>query len=134
MVRRAPLLFNRDGAGRSLGEVATRAGSGSCPDLEDFKIGAGNDLGGVVAGTTYGRVALMVKTTVYLDETIALRVRQLAKTKGRSQAEVIRDALETYTRDVERPRPKGIGAYSSGRSDISERAEEILREAARKRG
>lgn len=87
-----------------------------------------------MAGTTYGRVALMVKTTVYLDETIALRIRQLAKTKGRSQAEVIRDALETYTRDVERPRPKGIGAYSSGRSDVSERAEEILREAARKRG
>ncbi|HSL82169.1 MAG TPA: ribbon-helix-helix protein, CopG family [Thermoanaerobaculia bacterium] len=75
----------------------------------------------------------MVKTTVYLDETIALKVRQIARTVGRSQAEVIRAALETYTREAERPRPKGIGAYRSGRSDVSEKAEEILRRAARKR-
>lgn len=75
----------------------------------------------------------MVKTTVYLDETIALKLRQIAKAADRSQAEVIRDALETYTREVERPRPKGIGGYRSGRSDVSQKAEEILRRAARKR-
>lgn len=75
----------------------------------------------------------MVKTTVYLDETVAVKLRQIAKAADRSQAEVIRDAIETYTRDVERPRPKGIGAYRSGRSDVSETAEEILRRAARKR-
>jgi hypothetical protein len=72
----------------------------------------------------------VVKTTVYLDETVAWKVRQLAKTAGRSQAEVIRDALETYTREAERPRPKGIGTRASGRSDVSARAEELLREAA----
>jgi metal-responsive CopG/Arc/MetJ family transcriptional regulator len=75
----------------------------------------------------------MVKTTVYLDETVALRVRQMARTAGRSQAEVIRDALETYTQEAERPRPTGIGGYRSGRSDVSKKAEEILRGAARKR-
>lgn len=75
----------------------------------------------------------MVKTTVYLDETVAVKLRQIAKAADRSQAEVIRDAIETYTRGVERPRPKGIGAYRSGRSDVSETAEEILRRAARKR-
>lgn len=73
----------------------------------------------------------MVKTTVYLDQTVAIKLRQIAKTAGRSQAEVIREALETYTREAERPRPKGIGGYRSGRSDVSQNAEEILRRAAR---
>jgi hypothetical protein len=52
---------------------------------------------------------------------------------GRSQAEVIREALRSYTHDIERPRPKGIGKYRSGRSDVSKNAEEILRAAARDR-
>jgi predicted transcriptional regulator len=75
----------------------------------------------------------MVKTTVYLDETVALKLRQIAKAGSQSQAEVIRDALETYTREAQRPRPKGLGGYRSGRSDISEKAEELLRRAARER-
>lgn len=75
----------------------------------------------------------MVKTTVYLDEALAFKVRQLARTQGRSQAEMIRDALKAYTGEAGRSRPKGIGAYTSARSDVSERTEEILREAARKR-
>ena len=84
-------------------------------------------------GATYGRLRLMVKTTVYLDDEIALKVRQIAVSAGRSQAEVIREALRSYTHDIERPRPKGIGKYRSGRSDVSKNAEEILRAAARDR-
>lgn len=75
----------------------------------------------------------MVKTTVYLDDEIAMKVRQIAMADGRSQAEVIREALRAYTRQVRRPRPKGVGQYRSGRSNVSESAEEILRQAARKR-
>lgn len=75
----------------------------------------------------------MVKTTVYLDEGIALKLRQIAKNAGRSQAEVIREALRDYAEETERPWPKGVGKYDSGRSDVSERAEEILREKARQR-
>ncbi|MGD2115765.1 MAG: ribbon-helix-helix protein, CopG family [Acidobacteriota bacterium] len=74
-----------------------------------------------------------VKITVYLDEQVALKLRQIAKMEDRSQAEVIHEALLAYTRKAERPRPKGIGKYRSGRSDVSERAEEILRRAARDR-
>ncbi|MEZ5331248.1 MAG: hypothetical protein R2991_04170 [Thermoanaerobaculia bacterium] len=33
----------------------------------------------------------------------------------------------------DRPQPKGLGQYRSGRSDVSERAEEILRERAAQR-
>ncbi len=74
----------------------------------------------------------MVKTTVYLDEVVALKIRQIARTDHRSQAEVIREALERFTHEAERPRIRGIGAYASGRSDVSEHAEDLLRRAARR--
>jgi hypothetical protein len=76
----------------------------------------------------------MVKTTIYMEPEVALTVRQLAAVQGRSQAEIIRAAILAYTNKIAaRPRPKGIGAYESGRSDISERAEELMRRAARSR-
>jgi len=76
----------------------------------------------------------MVKTTIYLDPEVALTLRQLAAVQGRSQAEIIRDAIQAYTsKTAARPRPKGIGAYQSGRTDVSERAEELMRRAARSR-
>lgn len=78
----------------------------------------------------------MLRTTVYLDEETALAIRRLADIEKRSQAEIIRDALNTYVEQSKfqrgRPIPTGIGAYHSGRSDVSEKAEELLREAARK--
>jgi hypothetical protein len=75
----------------------------------------------------------MVKTTVYLNPETALALRQLARAQGRSQAEVIREALELYASRATRPKPGGIGKYRSGRSDVSERAEELLREKAKKK-
>jgi hypothetical protein len=75
----------------------------------------------------------MMKTTVYLDDEVALTLRQLAASQGRSQAELIREALLRYTRENRRPLPPGIGKYRSGRTDISERAEEILKRAAVRR-
>lgn len=75
----------------------------------------------------------MVKTTLYLDDATASEVRRMAETEGRSQSEVIRDAIRDYAGLPERPKPKGIGKYRSGRSDISERAEEILRRASGQR-
>jgi hypothetical protein len=75
----------------------------------------------------------MIKTTVYFDEETALSLRQLANAQGRSQAELIRDAVMQYVRQASRPEPKGLGAYHSGRSDISARAEELLKAATRER-
>jgi len=74
----------------------------------------------------------MVKTTVYLDPQMATTLRQLAGAQGRSQAELIREALTIYTQKSQRPLPKGIGLHRSGRTDVSERAEELLRDAFRK--
>jgi hypothetical protein len=75
----------------------------------------------------------MVKTTVYMDSEIALTLRQLAAIQRRPQAEIIREAILAYTKSAGRPRPKGVGAYKSGRTDVSQRAEELMRNAARRR-
>src|SRR6266849_9721908 len=75
----------------------------------------------------------MVKTTVYMDSEVALTLRQLAAIQRRPQAEIIREAILAYTKSAARPRPKGVGAYQSGRTDVSERAEDLMRRAARSR-
>jgi predicted transcriptional regulator len=77
----------------------------------------------------------MLRTTVYLEDEIALAIRQLAETQKRSQADIIRDALRKYIKQTKRQGRlplSGVGAYHSGRSDISEKAEELLKKAARK--
>ena len=75
----------------------------------------------------------VVKITVTFDEATVLSLRQLAQAQGRSQAELVRDAVMQYVRQAHRPEPKGIGAYRSGRSDISGRAEELLKLVTRER-
>jgi predicted transcriptional regulator len=74
----------------------------------------------------------MTKTTVYLDSDTVLALRQMAETQGRSQAELIRDALDAYTRKAKRPKIPGIGEFDSGHTDTSERAEEILVRSAKR--
>jgi len=74
----------------------------------------------------------MVRTTVYLDEEIALSLRQLAAQQRRSQAELIREALASYAERAVRPIPKGIGKYRSGEPDIAQRAKDILAAAAKR--
>jgi hypothetical protein len=74
----------------------------------------------------------MVKTTVYLELEVALTLRQIAKTKGRSQAELIREALDRYTRQHQRPPIPGVGEFRSVKPGVSVRAEEILREASQR--
>lgn len=74
----------------------------------------------------------MTKTTVYLDSDTVLALRQMAETQGRSQAELIRDALQAYTNGAKRPLPRGIGKYDSGEIHGAERAKDFLRSAAKK--
>ncbi len=74
----------------------------------------------------------MVRTTVYLDHEIALTLRQLAARQGRSQAELIREALASYTVRAVRSIPKGIGKYRSGEPDVAQRAKDILAAAAKR--
>jgi hypothetical protein len=75
----------------------------------------------------------MVKTTVYLDSDLALALREKARSEGRTQSELIREALRVYTEASHRAEIKGLGMFRSGRSDVSQRAEALLRSAARRR-
>jgi len=67
----------------------------------------------------------MHKTTVYLDEPIYRKIRQLARASGRTQAMIIREALAAYTGSGRRL-PSSVGAGRSERADLSERSEELL--------
>lgn len=74
----------------------------------------------------------MTKTTVYLDSDLALALRRMAEAQGRSQAELIRDALQKYTSAGKRPLPQGLGKYDSGETHGAEHAKDFLRAAAKK--
>lgn len=73
----------------------------------------------------------MRKLTIYLEEASVRSLQRLATERKCSQVEIVREAVSDYLRQYRRPQAKGVGMYSSGRSDISERAEELLRHAAR---
>ncbi|MFN8657769.1 MAG: CopG family transcriptional regulator [Candidatus Obscuribacterales bacterium] len=79
----------------------------------------------------------MLRTTIYLQEHTALALRHLAEADGISQAEIMRTAIEKYVEQLEQQRtrtlPPGAGAYRSGRNDVSQKAEELLRKRARSR-
>ena len=67
-------------------------------------------------------------------------MRRISERTTLTQSEIIRDALSKYVEQVERTGlrsarvlPSGVGRYSSGRSDVSEGAEDILRNRFRGR-
>jgi hypothetical protein len=71
---------------------------------------------------------VMKRTTVFADDDIIKKLRQIAERENTSLSEVTRKALNEY---VSRRRPKQarislIGIGRSGRKDIAERAEELL--------
>ena len=69
----------------------------------------------------------MQKTTVYLDSDDYLRLKRLAAEQQRPSAELIREAVAEYTKRHAATRvARSIGAFSSGRDDLGERAEERL--------
>lgn len=70
----------------------------------------------------------MRRTTVKLPEDLDARLRHEARRRGVPIADVTRDALEAHLGSNRTRRQLGAaGAGRSGRSDVSERIEEILR-------
>jgi predicted transcriptional regulator len=74
----------------------------------------------------------VIKISVCLDSDMVLALRRMAEAQGRSQAEIIRHALETYTRSIKKPKIPGVGEFDSGHKDTSQRAEQILSRAAKR--
>ncbi len=67
----------------------------------------------------------MQRTTIYLSDELRRRLARLSDATGRTQSELIREAVEAYT--SERPlRPRSIGMGRSGRGDVARNAEQLL--------
>ncbi|MGE5360039.1 MAG: CopG family transcriptional regulator [Bacteroidales bacterium] len=76
----------------------------------------------------------MDKTTLYLDSDDYRRLKRVAARRRVPPAQLVREAVAEYVarHDVARM-PRSVGAFSSGRGDLGERAEERLRGFGRSR-
>ena len=67
----------------------------------------------------------MEKTTVYLPVELKRSLRRLAVASGRSEADLIRQAIAAQVHTTQHPRPRGQ-LFASGDSSLSERTDEAL--------
>ena len=70
----------------------------------------------------------MKRTTIYLDRDLEVLLKLEAMRRKQPMAELLREALRSYLRQVPRKAPPGAGAFDSGHLDTAERAEEALGE------
>lgn len=68
----------------------------------------------------------MKRTTIKLPDDLDARLRHEAARRGTTISEITREALAAHLGHGRRRRLMAAGAFRSGRSDISERIEEIL--------
>ena len=71
----------------------------------------------------------MKRTTISAEEDLIKRIKNIANEENRSVTEVLIEALENYTKQktVTKKRLSFIGIGNSGRKDIAENHEELLR-------
>lgn len=67
----------------------------------------------------------MTKTTVYLPEDLKHALTRMAAASGRSEADLIREAIGSLARAAEQPVPRGA-LFASGDATLAEHAEEAL--------
>ncbi len=67
----------------------------------------------------------MHKTTVYLPENLKKSLRLMAAASGRSEAELIRQAIAVQAWGLEKPRPRGQ-LFAGGETSLSENVDEAL--------
>lgn len=70
----------------------------------------------------------MKRTTIFADEKLLGALKHIAGEEGVSIAETIRQALDRFVAQRQKPRKQLslIGIGRSGRKDVSERCEELL--------
>ena len=70
----------------------------------------------------------MKRTTVFADDDVMKKLREIAKRENCTFSEVTRKALNEFVsrRGRKRSRLSLIGVGRSGRKDVAERAEELL--------
>ncbi len=67
----------------------------------------------------------MHKTTVYLPDELRRSLRRMAAVSGRSEAELIREAITSLARASDRPRPRGR-LFASGDPTLADHVDEAL--------
>jgi len=67
----------------------------------------------------------MEKTTVYLTETQKRALARAARVTGRSEAELIRDGIETITAPHQTSEPR-LPLFESAQPDLAEHVDEAL--------
>ncbi len=73
------------------------------------------------------------KTTIYLDPLQYRRLKDIAEGEGATAAQQIREAIDDYlARRGGRRMSKSLAAASSGRRDLSVKAEKLLRGLGRR--
>lgn len=72
----------------------------------------------------------MRRTTVFVDDEVLDALVAIARRRGISVAQITREALAAYvSREQGRRRPLSLaGIGRSGRKDVAERAEDLLKE------
>jgi Ribbon-helix-helix protein, copG family len=74
----------------------------------------------------YGTLPYVKKTTVYLPEALKAKLERIAAERQVSEAQLVRAALDEYTRTTARPRPRLPLFDSIGDPTLAERVDEIL--------
>lgn len=69
----------------------------------------------------------MIKTTVYLDERDAAALRRMAAETGRSQADIIREAIGRTTRQMGARRLRSTAVGHGDGTPVARDADEIVR-------
>ncbi len=70
----------------------------------------------------------MVKTTVYLEERAAVALRRMAAETGRSQADIIREAIGRATQVVGPRRLRSAAVGQGSGDEVARNADAIVRE------
>jgi len=70
----------------------------------------------------------MKRTTIYFEPELEVLLKLEMLRQKRPMAEIVREAVHAYVTREPRKKPPGAGAFSSGRADTADRAEEILAE------
>jgi hypothetical protein len=69
----------------------------------------------------------MKKTTVYLPDELKAALERMSAHQGRSEADLIRQAVRDLTRSLEPPRPR-LPLFYSNDPTLAERVDEVLLE------
>jgi hypothetical protein len=76
----------------------------------------------------------MEKTTVYLDGHDYRRLKRVAARRKMAPAQLLREVVAEYVAKHDAGRlPRSVGAFSSRKGDLGERAEELLKGLGKRR-